>query len=1094
MAKSFMSEPRVFQSLPPSTAACLSCGFANPPGFRFCGACGGSLVASSDMRIPARQAAAERRQLTVLFCDLVDSTRLASSLELEELRDVLRSFQAACAEVVRQYGGTISRYMGDGILVLFGYPHAHEDDAERAVRAALNMVEAVARLPPPLAGTEPLAARVGIATGLVVAGDLIGDGAAEEEAILGETPNLAGRLHALALPNTVVVASRTHALLGGRFLCEDLGARKLKGFGEPVRCWRVISPRSVASNFKAAGHAGRAPLVGRENELTWLLGLWQSAAGHRGRVALLVGEAGIGKSRVAEALLEHLAGDCVPLRFQCSGHYINRALHPVIQHIELAARIDPEDPAATKLEKLSAWLNPDADRALELAMLAALLSIPADTAPPLPPMSAERQKQDTFDLLLRILPMKAAARPLLIIFEDLHWADPTTIEFLSVLVRRIDGMAALAILSFRPDFAAPWKGPQVKRCELPRLPPEPALSLVEQVAGAGRMPKAVLEQVVLRADGIPLFIEELTHAVLGLGLLDDGRSGLAGSVGPSPALAIPFTLQDSLMARLDQLGPAKFVAQLASVIGREFSYPLLSAIAPLPAERLRAEVAALEDAGLVHSKGSTVGEVFAFKHVLVQEAAYQTLLRGRRHEFHKLIAQVLQEQFPQQTRDAPELLAHHWTQAGDVERAVAGWLAAGERACQRSEYTEAIGHLRKGVDLVAHLPDPVQRRDRELALLLALGPALMMVTGAGTLEVAGIYDRALALCAEIPKSGLHFAARWGRWLVAMDHRAGLERADDLLHLARELGDAAHLVQAHHCQWATLYMLGAHEECCRHADEGIRLYDPGRHRLQADLYGGHDPKVCALGERALSYWLLGRFDESLASIRLALDWAESLAHVGSRVHAMDYALVLHRLRRDAAEVARRASEMTAFAAEQHLSEYHAKAMLFRGWAKALLGDVSRGLSEMSAALAGEEEVGTPEDLPLYYEMFAEVCERAGRFDEGLDAVREGFARAERGRIVYWNAELHRRRGELMLAAGDDRVAVAGCFERALTDARAQGAPFLVLRAATSLARLTREGGDRAREPVTRLRAAYASLPSRLDTPDLRDARALIAATP
>jgi predicted ATPase/class 3 adenylate cyclase len=1094
VANGVMSEPRMFKTLPPGTTTCLSCGFTNPPGFRFCGACGGSLVVSSDMRIPARQAAAERRQLTVLFCDLVDSTRLASSLELEELREVLRSFQAACAEVVRQYGGTISRFMGDGILVLFGYPHAHEDDAERAVRAALKMIEAIARLPSPSAVTEPVAARVGIATGLVVAGDLIGEGAAEEEAILGETPNLAGRLHALALPNTVVVSSITHALLGGRFVCEDLGAHRLKGFAEPVPCWRVISPRPIASYFTAAGNAGRAPLVGREEELTWLLGLWQSAAGHTGQVVTLVGEAGIGKSRVAEALRSRLGGACVPLRFQCSPHYINRALHPVIQRIELTAKIGPEDPAVAKLEKLAAWLNAVTVPASDLALLAALLSIPPEVAPPLPAMSAQRQRQDTFDLLLRILRIHTGALPLLIIFEDLHWADPTTLEFLSALVRRIDGMAALAIFTFRPDFTMPWRGPHVRGRELQRLPPEQALSLVEHVAGAGRMPKAVLEQVVLRADGIPLFIEELTHAVVGLGLLDDGRRGPAGSHGPSPALAIPFTLQDSLMARLDQLGPAKFVAQLASVIGREFSYPVLSAIAPLPAERLRAEVAALEEAGLVRSKGSTAGEVFAFKHVLVQEAAYQTLLRSRRQEFHGLIAQVLQAQFPQQTRDAPELLAHHWTQAGDAERAVAGWLAAGERACHRSEYSEAIGHLRNGVELVAHLTDPVQRRDRELALLLALGPALMMVTGAGTLEVAALYDRALALCAETPKSGLHFAARWGRWLVAMDHRAGLERADDLLQLARELGDAAHLVQAHHCQWATLYMLGAHEECCRHADEGIRLYDPERHRLQADLYGGHDPKVCALGERALSYWLLGRFDESLSSIRLALDWAESLAHVGSRVHAMDYALVLHRLRRDRAEVARRASEMAAFAAEQHLSEYHAKGMLFRGWAKALLGDVSAGLGEMRGALTCVEEVGTPEDFPLYYEMFAEVCEHAGRFDEGLDAVRKGFARAERGRIVYWNAELHRRRGELMLAAGEDPLAVAGCFEQALIDARAQGAPFLVLRAAVSLARLPLEGGDKVSEPVTRLRAAYASLPSRLDTPDVRDASALIAATP
>jgi predicted ATPase/class 3 adenylate cyclase len=1076
-----------------SPAPCLSCGFANPPGFRFCGACGNGLVADVDARISARTAAAERRQLTVMFCDLVDSTRLASRLELEEWRDVLRAFQTACANAVRQYGGTISRYMGDGILVLFGYPHAHEDDAERSVRAALSMVEAVASLPPPSV-TESLEIRIGIATGLVVAGDLIGDGASEEEAILGETPNLAGRLHAEAPPNGVVIASQTRALLGGRFVCEDLGAHPLKGFGEPVPRWRVVRPRPGASRFTTAGRAQRTPLIGREDNLSWLLGLWRSAARQRGRVAMLVGDAGIGKSRLAEAVRERLDEACAPLRFQCSPHFVNRALHPVVQHIELAVRTGPDDPAPAKLEKLAAWLDPEFNGADELAVLAALLSIPEDVAPPLPAMSVQRRKQETFDLLLRILGARAAVRPVLMIVEDLHWADPTTMELLSALVSCIDRMAVLAIFTFRSGLATSWDGPHVERCELQRLPPGSALSLGEHVVGTRQMPKAVLEQVVRRADGIPLFIEELTQAVFGLGVLDDSRGSPEGLHGPLPELAIPSTLQDSLMARLDQLGAAKFVAQLASAIGREFSYPLLSAIAPLPAERLRAELAVLEGAGLVHAEGASVRGVFAFKHVLVQEVAYQTLLRNRRQELHTLIAQVLQEQFPRQVRAAPELLAHHWTQAGDIERAVAGWLAAGERACERSEYSEAVGHLRKGLDLVAAVPDQAQSRDRELALLLALGPVLMAVAGAGTPEVAQLYARALELCREIPKSALHFAALWGRWLFAMDHRAGLERADDLLQLAQELGDPALLVQSHHCQWATLYMLGAHEECCKHADEGLRLYDRDRHRRQAHLYGGHDPKVCALGERALSCWLLGRLDESLTSMRLALDWAESLTHVGSRIHAMDYSLVVHRLRRDPVEVARRADEMVTFAAEQRLSEYRDKGLLFRGWAKAFLGDVPGGLNEMRGALASEEKAGIPSDLPLYYEMFAEVCERAGRFEEGLDAVREGFVQSERRRLVYWNAELHRRRGELMLATGVGTASVAHCYERALAEAREQGALFLELRAATSLTRLHHRDEGLASNPPEQLRSAYTRFARGLDTPDLHDARALLATRP
>jgi len=820
--------------------------------------------------------------------------------------------------------------------------------------------------------------------------------------------------------------------------------------------------------------------VGREDDLAWLLGLWRAVAEHGGRVGTLRGEAGIGKSRLAEALRERLGDGCVPMRFQCSPRYDNRALHPVTQHIEQAVMIAPQDPADAKLAKLVTWLRPD-DAAYRLALLATLMSVPPEVAPPLPLMTAERRKRDTFELLLTGLRERAAARPLLILFEDLHWADPTTVEFLSTLVERIDGMAALAIFTFRPDFSAPWTGPHVESRALHRLPRPPALRLVEHVAGAERIPDAVLEEVVVRADGIPLFIEELTKAVVSLGAVDERAGG--------QAFAIPFTLQDSLMARLDQLGSAKLVAQMASAIGREFSFSVLRAIASLPAERLRADLMTLEDAGLVHARGG----VFAFKHALVQEVAYQTLLRARRQRLHSLIALVLLEQLPQQARDAPELLAHHWTEAGDAERAVAGWLAAGERACGRSEYSEAVGHLRKGLALVERLPDTAGRHAQELALLLALGPVLMMRTGAATPEVAGLYARALELCAEFPKSERHFAAQWGCWRAALDHHAGLERADKLLALAREIGDPALLVQAHHCQWPTLHVLGAHEECRRHAEEGVRLYDPERHQLHAHLYGGHDPKVCALGVGSVSCWLLGRFDESLASARLALEWAEALGHVGSRVRAMDYALEIRRLRRDVAEVARRADGMWAFATEQHLGEHAARAAFVRGWATALLGDVHRGLADMHRALESEGAAGSPSDFPLYYEMLAEVYERAGWFDRGLDAVSAGLAYAERGQLAFWNAELHRRRAELVLAAGGDPVAAAECYESALSVARDQGARFLELRAATGLARLRLRDGLSS-DPMAGLRAVYAGFPRGHDVPDLRAARALLATSP
>jgi class 3 adenylate cyclase/predicted ATPase len=1039
---------------------------------------------------PIRLCEPERRQVTVLFCDLVASTALANRLDLEEFRDVIHAFQTTCATVIHRFEGTISRYMGDGMLVLFGFPRAHEDDAERAVRAGLGMVQAVAGLRAPIGAGEPLAIRVGIATGLVVVGDLIGEGAAEEEAVLGEAPNLAARLHALASPNSVVIASSTRHLVGEYFAFEDLGVHELKGFGVPVPVCRVSGAQAADSRFRAARVAQLTPLIGRDDDLDWLLDLWRSACQGRGCVALLGGEAGIGKSRIVEALRERIDKELhAYLQYQCSPQYVNRALHPLIQHLENSVSLTHEDPEPSKLIKLSDWLQSLTGEVDGISLLAALLSIGGVDQHALSKMSAQLQKRLTFELLLRLMYRPAIDRPLLIVFEDLQWADPTTQEFLSHLIAGVSGTAILVILTFRPDFTPTWNAAHVARRELQRLTPERAYGLVERVAGQAVMPRGLIEQLVARTDGIPLFLEELTRAVLG-SAPPDAASSRCSPQWQWPALPIPSTLQDSLMARLDQLGSAKSVAQLASAIGREFSYPLLEAVAPLPPDALRQGLQALQQAGLVYAEPSVIGESYAFKHALLQEAAYQTLLRSRRHELHARIAEALEHRFPQIARDAPELVAHHWTEAGNATRAVAGWLTAGRRASARSEYFEATGHLRRGIELISQLHDSHERRGRELELLLALGPALIMAEGAGTPEVSRLYARALALCAALPKSTLHFAANWGWWRASMDHRSGRERADRLLRLAEELGDSESMLQAHHGQWATLYMLGAHQECIRHIEAGLQVYEPERHRSHAVIYGGHDAKVCALGEQALACWLTGRVDEAVEHVRSALAWAEELSHVGSRVHALDYALVLHRFRRDAPEVSRWASVLVSYATEQHLRDHLAKGEFFRGWARALLDDLAGGIDEMRRALASEQDAGTPEDFPLYYEMLAEVCGRAGCHGEGLAAIAEGLAQAEHRGLVYWDAELHRRHGELLLASGRDAAGVADCFRKAMACARAQGARSLELRAAASLARLHRANGD----PTTAasiLRPVYGSFTQGFDTLDLIEARTLLA---
>jgi class 3 adenylate cyclase/predicted ATPase len=1092
MAGAVVSEDSKLRSLLPELSACPACGFENPVGFRFCGGCGVPLQGGTVLpkKTTTRLSAPERRQVTVLFCDLVGSTALANQLDLEEFRDVISSFQAACVAVIDEFKGTISRYMGDGMLVLFGFPRAHEDDAERAVRAGLGMVQAVAGLGAPFKGGAPLATRVGIATGLVVVGDLIGEGAAQEEAVLGEAPNLAARLHTLAAPNAVVVAASTRNLVGGHFAFEDLGLHDLKGFEAPVQVWRVAAARASDSRFQAARLAHLTPLVDRGDDLARLMDLWGCASQGRGHVALLAGEAGIGKSRLVEALRERIGVSshrC--LQYQCSPQFVNRALHPLIQHLENAAALSREEPQSSKLGKLSNWLTSITGNSEDLPLLAALLSIEVVDPGALADMSAPLQKKLTFELLTRLMRPRTTDDTVLVVFEDVHWADPTTQEFLSELVPFVAAKPVLVILTFRPDYKPPWNASHVRRCVLQRLPQEFAYGLVERVAGEARtMPRALIEQLVRKTDGIPLFLEELTRAVLGA-RPSDAHSSSGAPESEWPALSIPSTLQDSLMARLDQLGPAKYVAQLASTIGREFDYSLLEAISSLPQSALRQGLRALQHAGLVYAEPSATGESYAFKHALLQEAAYQTLLRNRRRELHARIAEVLEQQFAQITQDAPELVAHHWTAAGNASLGVLYWLAAGKRASARSEYAEAIGHLRRGIELISLIADPAERSRQELELLLTLGPALIVAEGAGTPEVARVYARALDLCRELPKSVLHFAAHWGWWRASMDHRSGRERADALLRLAEELGDSASLLQAHHGQWATLYMLGAHEECCRHVDAGLQAYDADDHRTHSTIYGGHDAKVCALGERALSFWLVGRVDEAVEQVRLAIEWADELSHVGSRVHALDYALVLHKFRRDAVEVSRWADMLLAYATEQHLRDHLAKGAFFRGWARALLDDAEGGIDEMRKALASEQDAGTPEDFPLYYEMLAEVCGRAGCHEEGLGAVADGFAHAERGGIVYWNAELHRRRGELLLALGRDHAEVADCFREAMTCARVQGARSLELRAAVSLARLHGVDGEPALA-VSILRPVYEIFTQGFDTPDLVEARALL----
>jgi class 3 adenylate cyclase len=724
---------------------------------------------------PAPPADAERRQLTVMFCDLVGSTTLSTRHDPEDLRELIGDYHRAVSETVGRFDGFVAKYMGDGVLVYFGYPRAHEDDAERAVRAGLGAIDAVARLD--IKSTE-LQARVGIATGLAVVGDLIGEGAAQERGVVGETPNLAARLQALAGPNTLIIAEATRQQIGGLFDVEDLGAQQLAGFGETQRAWRVLGESGEVSRFEAL-RSGDTPLVGREEEVELLIRRWQQAKSGEGRVVLISGEPGIGKSRLTAALSEHIGTQPhTRVRYFCSPHHQDSALYPFIAQLERAAGFARDDTLETKLGKLRALLAPGTQHDDDIALLSELLSLPR-TAEDLN-LSPQRKREKSFDALLNQLEAEARHRPVLMVFEDVHWIDPTSRELLDLAVDRVRRLPVLLAITFRPEFQAPWGGrSHVTSVALNRLGERAGEALVHTLAGNAALTAEMVAEIVERTDGVPLFVEELTKAVLESAVQGDRVAAVLGTASQT-ALSVPATLHASLMARLDRLGPAaKEIAQIGAVLGREFGYELIEPASQRPERELQAALDQLSEAGLLFCRGTAPHAYYLFKHALVQDVAYSTLLRGRRQELHARVAAALEEYFPDLVERQPELLAHHLTGAAETERAVAQWLKAGQHAAARSAYIEAVSHFDRGLLLLASLPEAETRDRQEIELQLAKGVSLINAKGFSSAEAAEAHDRAKVLCEKMEDVDHLFVAIWGLW--------NFRRTSDLT-AARDLSD------------------------------------------------------------------------------------------------------------------------------------------------------------------------------------------------------------------------------------------------------------------------------------------------------------------
>ena len=1041
---------------------------------------------------------AERRQLTVLFCDLVDSTVLARQLDPEELREVVRAYQDTCAKVIARFEGHIAQYLGDGLLVYFGYPLAHEDDAQRAVRAGLGMIEAVGQLNTRL-GPErgvQLAVRLGVHTGLVVVGE-VGSGTRQEQLALGETPNLAARLQGLAAPNTLVISVATWQLLGGFFAYQSLGTQPLKGFAQPLEVYQVLSESTARSRLDATGSTGLTPLVGREQEVGLLLERWGQVKDGLGQVVLLSGEAGIGKSRLVQVLKEHVASEpqawLTPC--QCSPYYQNTALFPLIDLLErVALRFEREESSAQKLRKLEGFL---VQYGLPLAevvpLFAALLSLPLTADYVSQTVSPEQQKQQTLQTLLTILLRIAAQQPLLFVMEDLHWVDPTTLELLSLLVDQGPTARMLVLLTCRPDFSLPWtRRAHLTQVTLNRLPRRQAAEMTARVAHGKALPPTVVEQVVAKTDGVPLFVEELTKMVLESGLLQEGeeRYELTGAL---PSLAIPITLHDSLMARLDRLATVKSLAQFGATLGREFSYELLQAVAPWDEATLRRGLQQLVEAEFLYQQGLPPQAAYVFKHALIQDAAYQSLLRSTRQQHHQHIAQVLEARFAEICETQPELLAHHYTEAGLEEKAVAYWQRAGQQALQCSANPEAVQHLTKGLELLSTLPESPSRALQEIDLQIALGPALSATKGRAAPEVEQTYARARVLCAQVGETPQLFPALRGL-CGFYQYRGALptarELGEQLYRLAQHEDEPTPRMEAHTALGPTLFYLGEYAAARTHLEQGIALTDPV---VQRALTLRHDvaPGVRCLALAAFTLWCLGSPAQAVRRSQEALAMAQELAHPQSLAFAQHCAALLHQRRRESPAVQAYADGVLTLATAQRFPLYIGWGACWRGWALTMQGQGEAGLAQLRQGMTALLSTGQRVSQPLCLVLLAEAVEHVGQVEEGLCLLAETLTAFEASKRNDMLTEAYRLQGEFLLRQAIPNATQAEtCFQQALGIARRQQAKSWELRAATSLARLWQRQRKRA-EAHALLAPIYGWFTEGFDTADLQEAKALLA---
>ena len=1089
---------------------CVGCGAANLARARFCAHCGLRLggqpseqatditgTVESGRKASPTDREAERRHVTVLFCDLVGSTALSERLDPEDFRRVVLQFQQVCSEAVSRYEGHIGQYLGDGVLVFFGYPLAHEDDVQRAVRTGLVILSELKQLSHSLQQEDgaDLSARIGIHTGQVVVGE-VGGGLWREHSAVGETPNLAARVQSLAEPNTLLITGATHRLVGPHFTCQDLGMHSLKGLARPVQLFRVLGESGIETRMQAARIAGITALVGREREMGLLTECWQRVQAGKGQLVLLSGEPGIGKSRLVEELKARLTGELSSvLESYCLAYQRSTAFAPLAHLLERTCGLTKGDSPQEKLAKLRTSLERvGLDGKEAVPLLAPLVTLAPEAGYTPLVLDPLRQRQLTLTTLTEWLTGMTKQGPVLVIVEDLHWADPSSLEWLGLVVSQLSTCRLMLLLTFRPDFRPPWPASDdAHSVVLTRLAQEQTAALATRVAHNRSLPDEVLREVVKRTDGVPLFVEEMTKMLLESGLLTL-VNGSYELTGPLPAQAIPTTVQDSLMARLDRLGQAKTVAQIGATIGREFRHEVLRAVAGMDEAQLERDLSRIIEADLITRDGLPPQATYLFNHALIQDSAYQSLLKTTREQFHQRIAGVLVERFPEVAETQPEVLAQHFTAAGFARQAVGYWEKAGQRAAERAAHAEAIRHIRAGIELCPRIREDTARNSLEVRLQVLLGLSITASSGYAVPQVGEAYQRARELCDLLGNTADQYPVLRNLctfYIVRDELNSAKEYAERCLRLGLETDRADYVIEGYNILGYALSYMGELKKGTEFLEKAVEEYHSRKGKRLT--YGtAQDPAVASFCLLALNRWMLGDSTQAAQYKQKALELAEDLKQPFVLAYAHCYVAMYHNLLCEFSSAAHHAGVTLEISQRHGFLAWLSWGSLQLAIASGRMGGGGEAIAQLTQTLAMQEMAGAEIAMSYFLGGLAEVYRVAGRVEEALNIVEKAIHHADRHGERWYESALYRMRGELraLKEPGAPQAAEAD-FSRAIKMAQDQGAKLLELQGALRLYALCLDHGRPEPTPGTLQKACNSFAPDALDIPELQEARALLS---